>query len=1004
MKFQIKKLNPTNQINFQFVFNYKMFGLYNLYKTFQNKPQTISYDGKKLETCILISTAVNHKNSKEFLFKQSTTQQLEFDEIKVSKEKKTKMMICINSKEKKIFVTFKASLTVSELLKDIHYYNIPSENSGSIHAGILDLTNEFPLRIFQNLLQLHFEIIFTGFSFGSCIACLCCSRLLFLSSISEQDKKLISFVGFGCPLFVDLPFCKLIQEKQLDSHFFFFQNEGDVIPFVIPYLGYYHQKKQEMNEKLLNFDLFYFVEENLGESEVDAFKDVLENLQVFLVMNWDTIHDPNFPKYGVFGNFVKISETETKMEKINELPSKNEMDWSFDMKHDVYHYMLAVDKQINPNKKPKTFQVKELKSKEEIIPSRMEDQYEFMCQSIHFDSEIEIILKVKSNFCLYFKEIKESNCKILNEKVENNAKIHDEYSANFVFSIDKLPNVLEISLDGVFSDYTINIDKQAIIECDDLLGRQRKIAELTLPDLHLYSFSYSLFNERYDFGNESSKRREFSLKTLCQIADYYQINEKTKLPDTLVERVNQMLKELNSEEGNFSNNSQIKVKDLSWIHREFQENQNYSYIQALKDAFPTLALFELKAGKEKIDLDYNSFEKGLLTMSVAGTLILLGMSPITLIMGGIASMTLFGSAIGMGSLSIISNVILSYTLKKTIDEEYYNRLQLISLSLGIESKPIPYFYEKEISSYYVNHFMGKEKEIISNWKAYFLKEPLSLVLDEKSKIYSFNCIKHIYQNFQLRENLIQDYSIGIIGTGKSGKSTLAKIMHPNYETNPSQNIRTSEYDIYPFPIHERASLIDFPHLTSLNKNIIGSFYAYYKMLDAVLIILRSDQNLDSQDDYNIIKYVLQIHQLDISNGKKPIEFLICLNKFDEQLTSSFNHRSLEIEFNKEKEREALMKLKNDHFEKSLSTLFKKLKNDKFFISKELVEKLRKNLWLTSFDVAKDLLYCKEFKNIDGMIFENPNVGKKNTQLEFNSIGVKSSQDVKEWIDKFILKK
>jgi hypothetical protein len=979
-----------------------MFGLYNLYKTFQNKPQTMTYNEKKLETCMQISTAVNHKNSKEFLLKQTTTHQLEFDEIKVSKEKKTKMMICINSKEKKIFIAFKGSLTVSELLKDIHYYNIPSENSGSIHAGVLDLTNDFPTRIFQNLLQLHFEIIFTGFSFGSCIACLCCSRLLFLPNLSNEEKKLISFVGFGSPLFVDVPFCKLIQEKQLESHFFFFQNEGDVIPYVIPYLGYYHEKKKEI-EKLMNFDLFFFVEENLGESDVDAFKDLLQDLQVFLVMNWDTIHDPNFPKYGIFGNYLKISETETQMIKMTELPSKNEMDWGFDMKHDVYHYMLAVEKQINPNKKPKTFQVKELKSKEEeIIPSRM-DQYEFICQSIHFDSEVEIILKVKSNFCLFFNEIKESNCKILNHKVENTAKIHDDYSANFVFSIEKLPNVLEITLDGLFSDFVITIERKAIFECDDLLGRQRKIAELTLPDLHLYSFSYCLFNERYDFGKESSERRVFSLKTLCQIADYYQINEKTKIPESLVERVNQMLKELNPEEGNFSSNSQIQVKDLSWIHREFQENQNYSYIQALKDAFPTLALFELKAGKEKIDLDYNAFEKGLLTMSVAGTLILLGMSPITLIMGGIASMTLFGSALGMGSLSIISNVILSYTLKKTIDEEYYHRLELISLSLGIESKPIPYFYEKEISSYFVKHFIGKEEEIISNWKTYFQREPLSLVSDEKSKIYSFNCIKQIYQNFQLRENLIQDSSIGIIGTGKSGKSTLAKMMHPNYETNPSQNIRTSEYDIYPFPIHERASLIDFPHLTSLNKNIIGSFYAYYKMLDVVLIILRSDQNLDSQDDYNIIKYVLQIHQLDISNGKKPIDFLICLNKFDEQLTSSFNHRSSEFEFDKEKEREALIKLMNQHFEKSLSTLFKRLKNDKFFISKELVEKLRQNLWLTSFDAGKELLYCKEFKKIDGMILEVPNAGKKNTQLEFKSIGVKSSQDVKEWIDKFIFK-
>eukprot|EP01080_Neovahlkampfia_damariscottae_P006161 gene6161-10168_t len=980
----------------------------NFISLFQTKPPV---EIRILEVSWLLSEAVNNENSIQFLKQKKITAPFEFHEIKVSKEnKKTKFMICINKKEKKIFISFKGNLTIAELLKDINYFNTANETFGSIHAGILELSSEYPLRYFQLLLDDEYDLYFTGYSLGASIACLCCSKLFFLKNMTKEKQKRLYFLGFGAPLFVDEQFSKLMKEKISDSQFYFFQNEGDIIPYIISYLNYYQHENEQIDDKFLelHYSSFYFqqIEDDKIKKE---FNEILEYVQVFLVKNWSNcIIDSTFPHYGTFGKYYFISESEIMMKPIEKLPSKNEIDWGFDLKHSLNNYSRAVDKQINPMKKPKEFNFKIEESGKVLIPISLEKGLLFgkdiICQSIHFDNEIKIILKLKPKPALYFKSLEVKNCKIIDEFVENQIDTFDEIACQFKFSIDVLKDDLEVLFEGAFSQVFMKIPKKEIIEYEELLGRRRKIAELTLPDLHLYSFSYSLFNEKYNFGKESSSRRTVCLDTLSQIAEFYSIKENEILPQDLVERVNQMNKELNIQEGKYNSNSQLIVKDLKKIYQNFQSKKQYSYYQAIKDSFPTLALFELKAGKEEIKLDYNSFEKGLIALSITGTLLILTISPIALIAGGIASLTLFSGAIGMGSLSLLSNVILTYKLKTTIDNEYFNRLQLIALGLGIETKPMTCMYEKEISIYYNNNLRTeKEDDIIKNWGKFFNKEPLSLTLDKSSKKYVLNCIKHIDQNNQLRENLIQDFSIGIIGSGKTGKSTLAKRMYPDYNTNPSQNNRTTDLDIFPFPISENASLVDFPHLTSLDKNYIASFYAYYKMLDAVVLIFRSDQNLDSEDDYNIIKYVLQIYQLDVLNDKLPIDFLICLNKFDEQINSCFKEQHQKFEYNNEEEIKKLISLADNHRIKSLNTLLKKLRKDNFPISKKLIQKLRSNIWLTSFEIQNDLPFCKQFKKVDDMFLEIPGSGKKSTIIEYQKIGVQSVDDVKNWIDSFISK-
>ena len=283
---------------------------------FQNKPPI---DLKLLEISWLLSESVNELNSKKFLLSKKSSFQLEFNEIKISKEnEKSKLMICINDKEKKIFISFKGNLTVFELLKDINYYNIPSENIGSIHAGLLELANEYPLRYFQSLLENDYDLIFTGFSLGASLACLCCCKLLFLKTLKKETQKRIFFIGFGTPLFVDEQFCKLMKEKISESQFFFFQNEGDIIPYLISYLNYYQQENEEINEKLLklNYSSYYHSqkEDEIEYKNFKEFNEILEYLQVFLVKNWSNcLLDSSFPNYGIFGNYYFISETEVLM-------------------------------------------------------------------------------------------------------------------------------------------------------------------------------------------------------------------------------------------------------------------------------------------------------------------------------------------------------------------------------------------------------------------------------------------------------------------------------------------------------------------------------------------------------------------------------------------------------------------------------------------------------------------------------------------------------------------
>jgi len=123
--------------------------------------------------------------------------------------------------------------------------------------------------------------------------------------------------------------------------------------------------------------------------------------------------------------------------------------------------------------------------------------------------------------------------------------------------------------------------------------------------------------------------------------------------------------------------------------------------------------------------------------------------------------------------------------------------------------------------------------------------------------------------YAIRGCLSEDFSIGVIGTGNVGKSTLLDAAY-GFDTNPSFTVRTQDITPYYQRHTEKLHFLDFPHansITSLHRDIVqtGS-----KFLDVAIVIF--DVNNVDQDEKALIQ---DLHRLNL------LDYIICLNCSDQ---------------------------------------------------------------------------------------------------------------------------
>lgn len=128
----------------------------------------------------------------------------------------------------------------------------------------------------------------------------------------------------------------------------------------------------------------------------------------------------------------------------------------------------------------------------------------------------------------------------------------------------------------------------------------------------------------------------------------------------------------------------------------------------------------------------------------------------------------------------------------------------------------------------------------------------------------------------LRNILADDFSVGVLGTGNVGKSTLIQQMF-NFDTNPDYVERT--LDIHPYCQigQDRFHIVDFPHSNSPSKDLQDIFGCMSKFVDLAIVVI--DVRHVDQDERRLVRWLARCEK-----DGRILDFVICLNCADTIVT------------------------------------------------------------------------------------------------------------------------
>jgi hypothetical protein len=153
---------------------------------------------RMLETAAAISNSIHSEDPTESLKKEITHFNTVFTEIKVSTKDviPTRFMMCVNEKEKEIYIGIKGTSNFQDFLADVKIFGIPNKFEGQFHYGMYSIASFIPLDLLRSFLE-EYEIIFTGHSLGAAVAGICAASLVLDHLIGDRFKSKVHCIGFG---------------------------------------------------------------------------------------------------------------------------------------------------------------------------------------------------------------------------------------------------------------------------------------------------------------------------------------------------------------------------------------------------------------------------------------------------------------------------------------------------------------------------------------------------------------------------------------------------------------------------------------------------------------------------------------------------------------------------------------------------------------------------------------------------------------------------------------
>jgi GTP-binding protein EngB required for normal cell division len=630
--------------------------------------------------------------------------------------------------------------------------------------------------------------------------------------------------------------------------------------------------------------------------------------------------------------------------------------------------------------------------------------YHFVCNHIQCISTYKVSLRLNGIGMSYILKLHVKNA--FKEVISEKEGISNEKTASFTFDMLKYDKI-EISVVSIFGESPLVINYKDVVKLDKLTGKELKIATMPLEELYKQSFSFVLWKEIEIFDNQnfssSLDRRKQSLRLLNEIKDLFpEIKEgldlETNYKDLLDKLGGGIIDEKDTDMQEKTLSISYKIKNMETIHKNFcdsskKEESNYPIVQALLDFSPLSVAIIQQGICRKIEVHRGMNSLFFLTAGcvLVGSAIIFPLLPgfgalfgylssstaihvSQFLMNHVAAKLLFSGVFSFG---------LAEYFKKQLDSQYETFLLTCLESFGRKSEieehkslPVgtPYILEKEIYEIY-SKFGNDQTKIKKNWGEYFPNGTLSYVIEE-SKQDVLNSITAVMKNYELRKNLSYDCTIGVVGVGKSGKSTLVKNLF-GFDTKPHHVDRT--ITIQPFEIEDSIHVIDFPHSTSRYQSIRSNFFAFCANLDLIIVVLKSNEGLDSKDD----EYILSLFKT-ISKTRKAGKILFCFNKYDEIIKGDLQKRIS----SKTVEKKALNEME---YMKSKASLFLQKCKDASIGN-------TCDAFLTSFDFSDRNPFVERKIFLDKCCedADSKNLHQKTREV-FDKIGIKGPKDVMNWV-------
>jgi len=828
---------------------------------------------------------------------------------------------CSDDSSNILLLSFGLTKSMEDFLLSYQFFDSGIKGvEGSFHTGLYQRAQNIPIHdIIDKILNENYEIIFTGYSLGACIAALVAIRIITHEKIFNDKLKRnkVLFFGFGAPAFCNNQFKQFI-EKECKNNFHFYIHNRDHIVEIMDCLVDYCLSKKDIKSDNLEFKLGL----QLIESVTNFSKENLA-FQLLSALNFDL---PNSKEYQYFGNIHIFPEkNEFNLEKINvtlkTMLSQGKSNNAI-LREFVTHFSSAYDlffkcyfgtlseivaKTIYSNQN-----VREI-----VQPLKLIDSFHnFKQMNEEDDLEnnsycIEIVKNV-SNFDIYLRLC----CK--NAEMINDAymKVTDLYSEieiikynesrtiqnNRISYINENNQVLiEFSMRNTIvakiakfeltSNFETLNSQEIVLQLEKAKEgynqKEKNIEGMPLEELYLYAVFY--VNTFQKIEDEAFKLKcENMEKILEDIDNIWKLKDQNHGYNK-VENINQLRMFMVSFFGNDDNDifksvidkmvlkedtDTISVKDKMKNMLEKDTIKFSDKFVSLKDCakqkkpkemlyyiIPTC--YEIMKRQLENYWSYTSIARRLFNTTNTSYYkynIKGGYYFKNILIGILASPFLLVSTpfILYRYFTTSENYMdLLYSIAETADFEV-NRLP-VNLMLNVRIK-LQRLYDAVISKKvkmlrYTLKYPGSFEKILFDW----LVEHYEMTNSELHKM--------IICNRKLRNILLEDWLIGVVGEKSCGKSTFIEKMIDK-SANAGGSKETSI--MKPYKISDSIMLIDYPHFDSTNIDYKFQFFFTQKLLDHTFMLCEAKKNMNDEGTKKLFPLI---------NSQKE-NFTIFLNSAD----------------------------------------------------------------------------------------------------------------------------